>query len=159
MISSEEGPQQGYPSWASFVLQHMNLGYLDDLTLGGPAHSFASDVAGIVQAECDMGLNTSKRELITHEGFMVTHNLLQSFPRTAIGDVSVFGASLFAGSILDKSWSDRCDDLARAVDRLCTISSQDVLILLRSSFSAPKVLHTSLTTLFTVCVTSSPSGL
>jgi len=43
--------------------------------------------------------------------------------------------------VLDKAWSDRCDDLARAVDRLNLVSSQDALILLRSSFSAPKVLH------------------
>ena len=39
----------------------LNLGYLDDLTLGGPAHSVASDDAHIVQAGGDMGLvlNTS----------------------------------------------------------------------------------------------------
>jgi len=36
---------------------------------------------------------------------------------------------------------DRLPDLARAVDRLATLGSQDALILLRSSFSAPKVLH------------------
>ena len=90
----------------------LNLGYLDDLTLGGPAHFVASYVARIVQAGGDMGLflNTSKCELITHEGFVVTDNLLQSFPRTAMGDVSLLGAPLFVGSILDKSWSDRCDD-------------------------------------------------
>jgi len=56
----------------------LNLGYLDDLTLGGPAHFVASYVARIVQAGGDMGLflNTSKCELITHEGFVVTDNLL-----------------------------------------------------------------------------------
>ena len=42
---------------------------------------------------------------------------------------------------LDTAWHDRCEDLARAVDRLSAIGSQDALILLRSSFSAPKVLH------------------
>jgi len=36
--------------------------------------------------------------------------------------------------LLDKAWSDRCADLARAVDRLDAVSSQDALILLRSSF-------------------------
>jgi len=39
------------------------------------------------------------------------------------------------------AWHDRCEDLARAVDRLSAIGSQDALILLKSSFSAPKVLH------------------
>jgi len=47
----------------------------------------------------------------------------------------------FPGAALDTAWDDRCKDLARAVDRLKTISSQDALILLRSSFSAPRVLH------------------
>jgi len=42
---------------------------------------------------------------------------------------------------LDKAWDDRCEDLARAADRLREINLQDALILLRSSFSAPKVLH------------------
>ena len=51
------------------------------------------------------------------------------------------GAPLFPGPVLDKVWSDRCADLARAVDRLDAVSSRDALILLRSSFSAPKVLH------------------
>ena len=34
-----------------------------------------------------------------------------------------------------------CDDLARAVDRLALIGAQDALILLRASFSAPRVLY------------------
>ena len=45
------------------------------------------------------------------------------------------------GAALDKAWGDRCEDLARAADSLREINSQDALILLRSSFSAPKVLH------------------
>ena len=52
-----------------------------------------------------------------------------------------YGAPLFPGPALDREWDRRLDDLARAVDRLGVISSQDALILLRSSFSAPKVLH------------------
>jgi len=36
---------------------------------------------------------------------------------------------------------DRCENLATAADRLSDINSQDALILLRSSFSAPKILH------------------
>ena len=55
--------------------------------------------------------------------------------------LDLLGAPLFPGPVLDKAWSDRCADLARAVDRLDAVSSQDALILLRSSFSAPKVLH------------------
>ena len=48
---------------------------------------------------------------------------------------------LFVGAALDSAWEKRCEDLARACDRLRLIGAQDALILLRSSFSAPKVLH------------------
>ena len=56
-------------------------------------------------------------------------------------NATLLGAPLFPGSILDKTWSDRCDELAVALDRLATLGSQNALILLRSSLSAPKVLH------------------
>jgi len=58
-----------------------------------------------------------------------------------IEDATQLRAHLFPGPALDKAWDKRCEDLARAVDRLSAINSQDALILLRSSFSAPKVLH------------------
>ena len=54
---------------------------------------------------------------------------------------SLLGALLFPGVALDTAWHDRCEDLTRAVDRLSAHGSQDAMILLRSSFSAPKVLH------------------
>ena len=56
-------------------------------------------------------------------------------------DDSLLGAPLFPGIALDTAWDDRCEDLARSVDRLSAIGSQDALILLRSSFSAAKVIH------------------
>ena len=43
------------------------------------------------------------------------------------------------GEALDRFWTESCSDLDRAVDRLKLMSSQDALILLRSSFSAPRV--------------------
>jgi len=41
----------------------------------------------------------------------------------------------------NQAWSDLCDDLSRAVKRLSQLGSHDALLLLRSSFSAPKVLY------------------
>jgi len=67
--------------------------------------------------------------------------LLLPFIRMEVNDTILLGAPLFPGPALDREWDRRLDDLARAVDRLGVISSQDALILLRSSFSAPKVLH------------------
>ena len=48
---------------------------------------------------------------------------------------------MFCGAALDTAWDVRCKDLTGAVDTLKTISSQDALTLLKSSFSAPRVLH------------------
>ena len=85
----------------------------------------------------------SKSELITHKGFQVDDALLQSFQRVELDEVTLLGdgVPLLCGAALDAAWDARCEDLARAVDRLKTISSQDALTLLRSSFSAPRVLH------------------
>ena len=121
----------------------MNIGYLDDVSLGGPVDTVAADVAQIAKVGGDMGLhlNASKCELIAHQNLSVTDELLQSFTRVDVGSASLLGAPLFHGSELDKSWSGCCDDPTRAAKRLCDIGCQDALILLRSSFSARKVLH------------------
>jgi len=75
--------------------------------------------------------------------------LLQSLQR-AISAPLIPGAHLFPDPALDCAWDKRCEDLARAVDRLSSINSQNGLILLRSSFSvhllrcSPSVSHPSL---------------
>ena len=90
-----------------------------------------------------MGLqmNVSKCEVIAHPNFSTTDAMLQSFTRVDVCDAFLLGAPLFHGSELDKSWNGCCCDLARAAERPRDIGCQDALILLRSSFSAPKVLH------------------
>ena len=153
-ISSEEGPQQGDPlgpllfcntiqPLLTSLASELNLGYLDDVTLGGPVDTVASDVAEIAKVGGDMGLvlNSSKCELIAHQGVSVNDKWLQSFQRVEPNDVILLGAPLFCGPVLDQAWSDRCDDLSRAVKRLRQLGSHDALILLRSSFSAPRVLN------------------
>jgi len=103
----------------------------------------ADDTEKVVREGERLGLvlNTSKCELITHRGFDVQSNILRSFRRVDMEEAILLGAPMFAGPALDDTWSDRCDDLTRAVDRLTKIGSQEALILLRASFSAPKVLH------------------
>lgn len=154
IVFSEEGAQQGDPIGPllfsntihpvlSSLEASLNLGYLDDVTLGGTINTVASDVAKIIEAGTEIGLslNVSKCELIAHKDFQVDDALLQSFHRVELEDASLLGAPLFPGAALDTAWDDRCEDLTRAVDRLSAIGAQDALILLRSSFSAPKVLH------------------
>ena len=96
------------------------LGFLDDFTLGGPAEVVARDVSKVVEIGGQLGLSVtvSKCELISDDSFTVTDNLLQSFPSTCIGDdVTLPGAPLFPGPSLDRAWSDRCAELARASGR------------------------------------------
>ena len=152
--SSEEGPQQGDPMGPllfcntiqpllSSLDSDLKLGFLDDVSLGGPVDTVAADVARIAKVGDDMSLllNTSKCELIAHQSCSITDDLLRSFARVNVCNASLLDAPLFRGPELDKTWSDHCSDLARAVERLSDIGCQDALILLRSSFSAPKVLH------------------
>ena len=56
-------------------------------------------------------------------------------------DATLLGAPLFVGAALDSAWENRCEDLAIACDGLRLIGAQYAVILLRSSFSVPKVLH------------------
>ena len=111
--------------------------------VGGPVNTVAAYVAQIAKVSDEMGLhlNTSKCELIAHPGSTVTDELLWSFVRVDVCNALLLDAPLFHGAELDKSWSRPCEDLARAAERLSEIVSQDVLIRLRSVFSARKVLH------------------
>ena len=153
-LLSQEGTQQGDPlgpllfsntihPLITSLKAVLNVGYLDDVTLGGPIDTIASDVRRIVEVGSSMGLvlNSSKCEIVTHPGQKITDSFLQTFGTTPIENVCLLGSPLFAGCALDEQWSNRCSDLTRAVGRLRMIDAQDALILLRSSFSAPRVQH------------------
>jgi len=116
----------------SSLQAELNLGYLDDVTQGGQVEMLASDVAAIVRAGSDLGLslNVDKCELIAHSDLQVSDTLLQSFTKVEISSTTLLGAPLFPGPALDSVWDKRCEDLARAVNRLSTINSQNGLILL-----------------------------
>ena len=58
-----------------------------------------------------------------------------------MADATLLGAPLFPGKVLDDTWLARCEDLKRAADRRSLLSAQDALLLLRVSFSAPRVPH------------------
>ena len=42
---------------------------------------------------------------------------------------------------MDKALSDRCNNLARGIDRLKLLASHDALVILKASLSTPKLLH------------------
>jgi len=85
-------------------------------------------------------LNAAKCELLAHSSLVVDDAIVR-FSRVEQGDTTLLGAPLFPGRVLNDFWSDGCRDLSRAVDRLCLVGRQDALILLRASFSAPRVQH------------------
>ena len=154
IILSQEGTQQGDPlgpllfcntihPLLESLQSTLNLDYLDDVTLGGPMHVVASDVQRVVNIGTQMGLylNLSKCEIVSHPDTAVNDPLLQSFIPVGISDACLLGAPLFIGPSLDEAWLKRCEDLRRATERLKSIDAQDALILLRVSFSAPRVQH------------------
>jgi hypothetical protein len=151
-VMSSEGSQQGDPlggllfcNAAQPLLEsleaQLTLGYMDDVTLGGLQSVVAKDIRRVLDVGASMGLmlNTAKSELIAHPDTTVNDPLLQSFCRVTVADASLLGAPIFTGPVLDGVWKDRCADLSRAVERLQKIGAQDALILLRASFSAPRV--------------------
>jgi hypothetical protein len=154
IIQSEEGPQQGdplgpllfctaiHPLLNSLDAQ-LTLGYLDDLTLAGPRSTVASDIQRLMKDGSKLGLhlNPSKCEVICHSDLVISDPMLQSFTRVSPAGATLLGAPLFQGPELDSTWDERCADLARAVNRLSSLNAQDALILLRVSFSAPRVQH------------------
>ena len=57
-------------------------------------------------------------------------------------NASLLGAPLTVGQAMDSMLASRNEDLTRAISRLKLISAHDALILLRASFSAPKLMQT-----------------
>ena len=121
----------------------LTLGYLDDLTLAGSEQTVMSDIRSVMETGGKVGLyfNPSKCEVISHPGSAFSDPVLQSFTAVKVNEAVLIGAPLFPGSALDKPWGDCCMELNHAVDRLASLSTQDALLLLRTSLTAPMVQH------------------
>jgi len=154
IIMSCEGAQQGDPLGPLLFCLSVNhlltslssdltLGYMDDFTVGGPADIVSADVELIRKKGSELGLNlnTSKCERIHASDFKPSSDSLLSFKYVSQEDATLLGAPLFIGPALDSTLEGCCEDLVRATERLKSIHSHDALILLRSSFSAPRIQH------------------
>jgi len=153
-ILSEEGPQQGDPLGAALfcvtihplltsLSSELEIGYMDDLTLGGNKKQVAGDVKTVESQGQEFGLrlNTKKCEIINASGSS-TEPIFSDFTHLNVQNASLLGAPVTVGQAMDSMLASCCDDLTRAVSRLKLINAHDALILLRASFCAPKVMHT-----------------
>ena len=75
------------------------------MTLGGPIDKVAADVQSIITEGEAMGLclNNVKCEIVAHQQTVITDPTLRSFSRVNIEDVTLLGAQLFAGRVLDEA--------------------------------------------------------
>lgn len=91
--------------------------------------------------EIGLQLNDKKCELFSKVA-VPNNQTFENFIHLSTSEAELLGAPLNAGTAMDLALSRRCDDLARAITRLGSIAAHDALVLLKASFSAPKLLHT-----------------
>jgi hypothetical protein len=153
-IYSKEGPQQGDPLGPLLFCGTINklllslvcklkLAYMDDVTLGGSESQVANDVEVIRRKGNDIGLqlNEKKCEFISKSAIS-KDPVFAKFNHLSVEEADLLGAPLTVGIAMDAALSRRCEDLARAATRLSSIAAHDALVLLKASFSAPKLMHT-----------------
>ena len=103
-VLSQKGPQQGDPlglllfcntihPLLSSLKSDLKLGYMDDVSLGGPVDRVVSDITEISKVGSSMGLtlNPSKCELIAHQDLPVKDDCLLSFVRVNVSDATLLG--------------------------------------------------------------------
>ena len=153
-ISSEEGIQQGDPLGPlTFclaiqpILRSLNseliIGYMDDITLGGPATVVAGDVLSIIADGASMGLrlNITKCELITTKHELPQIKPLDQFMLVTPDNATLLGAPLSTGLSMDLTLKKKLLEIKHASDRLQYVSSHDALVLMKSSCGSPKLQH------------------
>ena len=153
-ILSQEGAQQGDPLGAllfcltihpllSTLSSPLVLGYMDDVTVGGASSSVLTDCERVRVGGEALGLvlNVKKCELI-HQTGATPDTYFKDFIHLEPKQGSLLGAPILQGPAMDEALGDNCDELTRALARLQLLTAHDAIILLRASFSAPKVMHT-----------------
>ena len=148
-ISSEEGIQQGDPLGPLLfclclqpileqIIAPLRIGYMDDLTFGGPAPMVAQAVEDIQTLGEPLGLklNPSKCEII-NGSLADSHDAFQGFIYLDKSEASLLGAPILAGKAMDDILQGKCEELARGMSRLCLLDAHDALILLRAAVGPP----------------------
>ena len=156
IVSSSEGPQQGDPLGPllfSITIQpileklkcELVIGYLDDITIGGKVEHVATDIETTVMEATKMGLvlNASKCEIIHLENEITSeHDIFDNYLHVKPIDASLLGVPILPGPSVDAALQSKCDDLKKAIDRLCFVDAHDAVVLLKNSLHLPKLLYT-----------------
>ena len=111
---------------------------MDDLTLGGPSDVVAADLDYTSRYKMVQGYES---EIISRRSRPRAAQF-EGFVSVAPEEAELLGAHLYAGKKMDNLFENRCSDLNTAISRLSLLSADDALMLLKMSFSAPKMLHT-----------------
>ena len=153
LILLAEGVQQGHPlgpflfclilhKYCQCLSSALSISYLDDVTIAGSCADILQDLAVVWEAE-DIGLtlNSSKCKIITrhHTTF---DTILTSLPGAHIvypAHASLSGSPLGNGRRISRAIDEKIAALKRMGERLVTLSAHDVFILLRHSFSIPRL--------------------
>ena len=93
------------------------------------------------QEHTGLRINTNKCEIICR-GNVPRATQFEGFISLAPDEAELLDAPLFTGRKMDALLADRCGELTTAIERLSLLSAHDALILFKTSFSAPKMMHT-----------------
>ena len=120
----------------------LRIGYFDDTSLGGDRQALLHDLQSVISEGKRIGLllNFSKCEVVNSacvEGLVE----FADFERVDSKSVCLLGTPLTNGPAMDKALTDRCNDLARGIDRLKLLAAHDALVILKASLSTSKLLH------------------
>jgi hypothetical protein len=155
VILSQEGVQQGDPLGPLIfclsihpllrqLSSHLVVGFMDDITIGGPHEVVTSDVRIIKAIGGDtygVHLNDDKCEMIYKSETPPAISLFDKFSPINVNDCTLLGAPLCTGSAMDSSLMKKAKELRKSSDRLQLISAHDALVLLRASCGAPMLMH------------------
>ena len=156
VIQSAEGVQQGDPLGSllfCMTIQPVVLNfrsefrvfYLDDGTLGGPVQDVLFDLQQVEAEATTLGLqlNRNKTELICDDGD-VCDEVLSAVPGLRVinrGQATLLGSPIGSIDSVDDFIHHKVEKLKLMGERLELLPSQDSLLLLRHSFSIPKILY------------------
>ena len=157
VIMSEEGPQQGDPLGPMLfcltihpllmsLKSELRIGFLDDVTLGGPETVVSEDITVVETEAAKLGLQLNKLKCeITSRVNRQRNNYREAFSGfqyTDLDNLFMLGSSVMAGSAVDRALEQKTNELKKAISRLSTLHAHDALVILRISLSIPKLMYT-----------------